>query len=74
MHRIAGRLIVITSAIASSACHDPIGPGNGTGQTPAVTVERSRRPTIGPVPDSVWIPPVLPPIYEELPSNIDDPQ
>ena len=69
MHRIAGWLIVIISAMAVSACHDPAGPDNGMGHKPSVAVERSRRPPIGPVPDSVWLPPVLPPIYEELPPD-----
>ena len=74
MHRIAGWLIVIIAAMAGSACHDPVGPGNGTRLEPSVAVERSRRRPIGPVPDSISIPPVLPPIYEELPPGFDGTQ
>lgn len=69
MQRIAAWLLVLTSTMASSACHDPVGPAAATRQQPSVAVERSRRPTFVPVPDSVWIPPVLPPIYEELPPD-----
>jgi hypothetical protein len=74
MYRIAGWVIVIISAMAGYACDDPVGPGNSMGQKPSVAVERSRRPAISPVPDSVGIPPVLPPIYEELPSDFDGTQ
>ena len=74
MYRIAGWVIVIISAMAGSACHDPVGPGKSMGQKPSVAIERSRRPTMSPVPDSVWVSPVLPPIYEELPPDFDGTQ
>ena len=73
MHRIASWPVVLLWAVTVSACTDPIGPTEGIGRTPSVAAERSRQPATGPisVPDSVGIPPSIPPIYEEAPLNFD---
>ena len=76
MHRIASWPVVLLSAVTLSACADPIGPSEGIGRSPSVAVEHARRPGTGPisVPDSIGIPPSIPPIYEEAPLNLDGAQ
>ena len=73
MHRIVNWSIAAVVTLSLSACGNPIGPDSVTRGRPSVAVERSRRPPTGPitVPDSVGIPPSIPPIYEELPPGLD---
>ena len=76
MHHIASWPVVLLSVVTLSACADPIGPTEIIGRGPSVAVARARRPGTGPisVPDSIGIPPSIPPIYEEAPLDIDGAQ
>ena len=76
MHRIASWPVVLLWAVTLFACADPIGPTEDIGRGPSVAVERARRPGIGPisVPDSIGIPPSIPPIYEQAPLDFDGAQ
>jgi hypothetical protein len=69
MHSIFGAGVILASAILL-ACGDPVGP------KPQPESELARRPAPGPitVPDSIGIPPSIPPIYEEAPAGIEGPQ
>ncbi|HJU68541.1 MAG TPA: hypothetical protein VJ650_09885 [Gemmatimonadaceae bacterium] len=61
--------------LLGAACSEPSGPA-GPPMTQQTTVEVVRqRPTVpGSIPDSVGIPPSIPPIYEEAPPGFDGPQ
>lgn len=76
MHRIASWPVVLLWSLTLSACADPIGPTEVIGRGPSMVVERAHRPGTGPisVPDSIGIPPSIPPIYEEAPLNFDGAQ
>ena len=73
MHSMIAGPIVIVSAMLLAACADPIGPGRNTLGNPTVvaTLARGRPGAPVPVPDSVGIPPSIPPIHEEVPEGFD---
>jgi hypothetical protein len=76
MHSMIARPVVIVSAILLAACADPVGPGPESLGGPAVDAAcaRPRRGAPIPSPDSVGIPPSIPPIYEQLPGMFGTPQ
>lgn len=71
---IAGRLLILT-AMLIAACADPVRPTPPPGYDPTVVaaVSRQRAPAPVSVPDSVGIPPSIPPIFEELPGGVEFP-
>ena len=61
-------------ALLVAACGDPLGPSNPVDHPTTVEALRQRPAVPVSVPDSVGIPPSIPPIYEEAPPGFDTEQ
>lgn len=61
-------------ALLAAACGDPLGPSDPVDQPTTVEALRHRPSAPASVPDSVGIPPSIPPIYEEAPPGFDTEQ
>ena len=68
----ARRAMALTLFVA--ACGDPFGPSNPVDHPTTVEALRQRPAVPVSVPDSVGIPPSIPPIYEEAPPGVDTEQ
>lgn len=73
MHHVIAWPIVVVTAILLAGCVDPVGPiPRGVADpTSVAAIDRRRPPATYPFPDSVSVPPLLPPIYEEIPTILD---
>jgi hypothetical protein len=76
MHPMVAGPIIVLTVIAIAACADPTGPGRTIVGDPTVIAHLGReRPTVpGFPPDSVGIPPSIPPVYEEVPPELGIPK
>ena len=74
MHSIFVAGILAAALIA--ACADPVGPPPQVVDAPSVVAAFARQRPTAPVsvPDSIGIPPSIPPIFEEVPAEIDGAQ
>jgi hypothetical protein len=72
---IVGRVVILAAAVIA-ACADPVGPTQQVADDPTVFAAFARkRPSLpGSGPDSVGIPPMPPPIFEEVPAALDGSQ
>ena len=73
MHSIISGRLVILAAMLIAACADPMRPTPPPAYETAVVAAASRQRATAPVPDSVGIPPSIPPIFEQLPSDVESP-
>ena len=75
MHSIISGRLGILAAMMIAACADPVRPTPPLAYDPAVVAAASRQRATAPVPvpDSVGIPPSFPPIFEELPAEVESP-
>jgi hypothetical protein len=69
---IAGRVVLLAAALLA-ACADPVGPTQQLVDDPTVFEAFARKRPAEPVsvPDSIGIPPSIPPIFEEVPADLD---
>lgn len=76
MHSIIGGRPVVLAATLIAACADSVGPIPRSADDPTVVAAlvRERPTTPVSVPDSVGIPPSIPPIFEQLPPDFEAPQ
>lgn len=74
MHSIIAGGILAAALIA--ACADPMGPPPQLVDAPTVVTAFARQRPTAPVsvPDSIGIPPSIPPIFEEVPAELDGSQ
>ena len=72
---IAGRVVILAAALIA-ACADPVGPAPQVVDDPTFYAAFARKRPSPPVsiPDSVGIPPMPPPIFEEMPAGSDGSQ
>lgn len=73
MHSIIAGGILVAALI--TACADPVGPPRQVVDPTVVAAFARQRPTAPvSVPDSIGIPPSIPPIFEEVPAELDGSQ
>lgn len=74
MHSIIAGGILAAALI--TACADPVGPPQQVVDDPTVVAAFARQRPTAPVsvPDSIGIPPSIPPIFEEVPAELDGSQ
>ena len=70
MHSIIA--VGILAAALVTACADPVGPSQHVVDDPTVVAAFARQRPTAPVsaPDSIGIPPSIPPIFEEVPAEL----
>ena len=73
MHSMITARCAMALAIFVAACGHPLGPADPVDHPTTVEALR-QRPSDPAVPDSVGIPPSIPPIYEEAPPGFDTEQ